>query len=117
MKREEKWEMLRAISCISVVLLHVAALYTEETEVYQQYVGIGFSFCDFLQIMTRTAVPCFVMLSGAFMLDKQQLNVAAFCKSSIRKLMIPTLSFELVYMAASACGGKMILEVINNTLT
>ena len=116
MKREEKWEMLRAISCISVVLLHVAALYTEEAEVYQQYAGIGFSFCDFLQIMTRTAVPCFAMLSGAFMLDKQQFNVAGFYKSSIRKLVIPTLFFELVYIAANVCVGKTVVEVINNAL-
>ena len=116
MKREEKWEMLRAISCISVVLLHVAALYTEEVDIYQQYSGIGFSFCDFLQIMTRFAVPCFVMLSGSFMLDKQYYIFADFYKSSIRKLLIPTLFFELVYITANFFIEKNVVEVIKNVV-
>lgn len=117
MKREGKWELLRAISCISVVLLHVAALYTEEVQVYQHYPNISFSFCDFIQIITRTAVPCFVMLSGAFMLDKQHLNVVEFYKKSLPKLIIPTLLFEIFYMMVSVFGGNSVAGALHGALT
>ena len=50
------------------------------------------------------------------MLDKQQFNVAGFYKSSIRKLVIPTLFFELVYIVTSVCVGKTVVKVINNAL-
>lgn len=112
MKREAKWDLLRAISCISVLLLHVAALYTEEATVYNSYPYYCFSFCDFLQIVTRTAVPCFVMLSGAFLLDKKSLNVVVFYKQSTSKLVIPTLVFGLGYAVVSFCGNPNIVDVL-----
>lgn len=98
MIRESKWELLRAISCLSVVLLHVAALFTEDASVYRNYPAYVFSFCDFFQIITRTAVPCFVMLSGAFLLDKKELDSWSFYKNSIRKLIVPTILFLMLFM-------------------
>lgn len=116
MDREKNYDLLRGISCIFIILLHIAALYTEDRSVYSAYKGLEFSFCDFLQIITRTAVPCFVMLSGAFMLDRNSLNLSSFYKKSIIKLGIPTLVFSLIYIAARLVSGIGLKTVIFDTV-
>ena len=116
MNREKNYDLLRGISCISIVLLHIAALYTEQESIYSSYSNLEFSICDFLQIITRTAVPCFVMLSGAFMLDRKKLNVLSFYKKSFFKLGIPTLVFSLLYILVRIISNHGIKTVIIETL-
>lgn len=105
MNKEINFEVLRAISCISIVLMHSASFYTEEYYVYNFYRGLPFSFCDFLQIITRTAIPCFVMISGAFLLDKQDLDIVRFYKNSFKKLGKPTLIFSFIYIIGRYVTG------------
>ena len=116
MNREKNYDLLRGISCIFVVLLHIAALYTEQESIYSSYSNLEFSFCDFLQIITRTAVPCFVMLSGAFMLDRKNLKISLFYKKSFLKLGIPTLVFSIIYIFVRIISNAGIKTVIIETL-
>ena len=116
MNREKNFDLLRGFSCIFIVLLHIAALYTEQENIYSVYSGLPFSFCDFLQIITRTAVPCFVMLSGAFMLDRKKLDISSFYKKSFFKLGIPTIVFSLVYIAIRLLSKGSIKTIAIDTL-
>lgn len=116
MKRELNFDVLRAVSCISVVVLHIAALYTDYPAVYELYSRAAFSFCDFLQIITRTAVPCFVMLSGAFLLEKDTLDVRQFYRSSATKFGIPTAIFSGVYILFRIVAGDSLGAILLDTL-
>lgn len=64
-QRENKYDYLRCISCIAVVLLHVSSSYwgvvaTDSAEFVIMTIYNG---------LTRFAVPVFMMLSGGFLLD------------------------------------------------
>ena len=117
MKRESNYDLLRCTSCISIVLLHIAALYTEDISVISIHSNLDFSFCDFIQIITRTAVPCFVMLSGAFMLDKKRLIISEFYKKSFFKLGVPTIVFSLLYIIIRLLTGDAAQSVLFDTIS
>ena len=55
-------EVLRAISCINVVLIHVCNLYSRR---YGEITGGEYVFSVILNAMARTSVPIFFMISGA----------------------------------------------------
>lgn len=78
-EREYNYDLLRAVSMIAVIMIHVSGMWVN-----------GFSECilEGVEIATlknpimayvynaisRFAVPCFVMLSGAFVLDYKKKN-------------------------------------------
>ena len=48
--------------------------------------------------LSRFAVPCFVMLSGAFLLDNDRnADFSQFYRKSFKKLLIPVLVFSIIY--------------------
>lgn len=79
--REIKYDFLRSIACIAVILLHVSGSYwgvvTRDSA--------EFVIMTVYNALTRFAVPVFMMLSGAFMLDPEKEkdskdSVKRFCK-------------------------------------
>ena len=100
-KRYENYDILRAIACISVVILHVSGIWVKDAfssiiSESDYYVGW------FYRIMTNMAVPTFVMLGGAFLLDNSVLNknmqYSYFYKKMYRKIIIPTVAFSVIWV-------------------
>lgn len=92
-EREENYDLLRIACLAGVIALHVGAMYSgklpEETR-YSSKIA-----ADILHFATRFAVPCFVMLSGAFLLsDDKNMDYVYFYKKSARKLGIPLVIFS-----------------------
>ena len=58
-------DLLRAIACLSVVMIHVSAEY-----VVRGSAGADFWLGNLLDSLSRAGVPLFVMISGALMLDE-----------------------------------------------
>lgn len=93
-QRDLTIDTLRTISCLAVVLMHVVATFWYSTPVrylsldeyynqqssYLSYHGVlgfnslGWYFCSFIDALTRFSVPCFVMISGALVLNKKEIN-------------------------------------------
>lgn len=71
-KREYGLDLLRICCTLMVILLHQGMNYvTEEAKAF----SINYYFVVSLyHSFTRTAVPCFVMLSGAFLLSNTSIN-------------------------------------------
>lgn len=94
--RESNYDLLRILSCFSIIMLHVSG---------------GFLMCDDMGIpvnaffslmlinhLVRFAVPCFLMLSGAFLLaDERNADYNFFYKKSIRNIGITGAVFFLLY--------------------
>lgn len=99
--RSWNYDFLRVICTIAVILIHVSSSYKNA---YMDASAFGRLYTDNLlatcvyNVIPRFAVPCFVMLSGAFILaDDRNANYYAFWNKKIRKTGIPTLIFSCGY--------------------
>ena len=77
--RESNFDLLRIISAFAVIILHVSYWFLKIDD------ASAFSNCHFLTLLltsiTRFAVPCFFMLSGAFILaDERNADYKYFYK-------------------------------------
>jgi len=96
-RRLYKYDVLRFLCIFSVILLHLGSQYTFEN--YHEYIKeIDYKIGLFTELMTRTAVPCFVMLSGAFLINEKNRKFSYFYKKMWHKLVIPTVIFSLIYV-------------------
>ncbi len=64
-QREKNYDYLRSLSCIAIVLAHVASSYWSVVD----RGGSQFAVMSVYNAITRFAVPVFMMLSGAFLLE------------------------------------------------
>ena len=89
-KRQNNYDLLRVISTIAVIMIHTNWLYFGG--IYdafdRSFTWIGLSL---INILTRFAVPVFVMLSGAFILSNERnKDFKAFYKHALKKIVMPT---------------------------
>lgn len=97
LKRECAYEYIRAISCIFVVILHVSSMYVDDT-----FVGIvthnDYLVASFWRVITDMGVPCFVMLSGAFLIKDKNADFSSFYNRSLKKIVNITFIFSILYV-------------------
>lgn len=72
MNRVVKYDVLRVVACLAIVLLHVSASYWSVVDIH----GSEFVVMTIYNSMTRFAVPVFFMLSGLFLVSPDRENVA-----------------------------------------
>lgn len=90
--REYNYDLLRVLSMMAVILMHVGMDSGGRNSVWPIMPYIYDTFSKF-------AVPCFVMLSGAFVLeDKETANYEKFYRKKLVKIGLPTLFFTLLYV-------------------
>ncbi|MDD2980607.1 MAG: acyltransferase family protein [Hespellia sp.] len=68
-KKNYNLEIIRTISFIFVVLIHVSNYFCRG---YGQVTGAGYLFSLFCDTVARISVPCFFMISGALMLERNE---------------------------------------------
>lgn len=86
-KREYNYDLLRILSTVAVVLIHVNAHYFNGT----MNTGSPINLIEnFINIITRFSVPCFVMISGAFLLhNEKNMDYKKFYSKTFYKTVIP----------------------------
>lgn len=95
MKRENNLDFLRIIACIMVISIHVSAFYVTK---YIETPNFKFTIGNFYDSFSRLGVPIFVLLSGRFALsDKKNINVKYYYKKLLKKILIPTFIWSLLY--------------------
>ena len=115
-KRESNFDLLRILSCIAMIMIHVSARYyialTNPDVFGEKYFNYNFYIVVFNTI-SRFAVPCFVMLSGAFLLsDPKNKDRKYFYKKSIKSILIPVIIFSIGYFIFFE--NSMIHQIINH---
>lgn len=101
-QRENNLDLLRVICTIAVIALHAGSGYADEYLAGEPkyYFIIG----NIFHTLTRFAVPCFIMLSGAFLLsDERNMNYSWFYKKSYRQLGVPLLWLSMLYVVYTYC--------------
>ena len=97
--REENFDLLRIISAFAVIVIHISSRFLQYKDLVPQN-------CTFpvmlLNHIVRFAVPCFLMLSGAFILaDERNADYKYFYKKSFRNIGITSIIFCLLYVLYS----------------
>ena len=115
--RESNFDLLRIICAFAVVAIHVSAQFIGAMTGDPQYVGVEFETVfnsTVWNVLSRFAVPCFVMLSGAFLLaNEKNANFSYFYKKSVHKFLLPLLLFSLlfyVYSNVLLVGGHFLIQ-------
>ncbi len=91
--REIKYDILRILSMFAVILLHVNATYFD----VKGEISFIWEIENAINYFTRFAVPCFVMISGAFMLNKKK-GILSIYVSAIYKILIPFLYMTAMWV-------------------
>lgn len=113
-RREANYDLLRVLCALAVVIIHVSGVYKKAYtgaeyfgQLYQEHIVVTLLY----NTLSYFAVPCFVMLSGAFLLDDERnANYRFFYKKAISKLGIPMVLFSILYfLYAEATAGVKIL--------
>lgn len=90
-EERELWgDILRLLCCFTIVLLH------NTCNVFEQFMA-GRTELLLINVLTAFAVPCFYMISGAYLLRKPQ-GIAVTLKHRIPKIVIPTLFWGCIYL-------------------
>lgn len=92
-ERKYNFDMLRIVACVMVVLIHVAAVLWYESP----YNSFDFVVYNFFDSLARSAVPLFVMLSGAFMLQKKEIDLKTLWQKKILKLVVFYVFWSVVF--------------------
>lgn len=102
-KREINYDYLRALSCIAIIMLHVSGSYWGAVDTG----NLEFLVMAVYNGLTRFAVPVFIMLSGAFVLDVSKENTITKCLRRFGKLV---LNFYLwsAFFAFQGIGIKLL---------
>lgn len=101
-KRYYNYDLLKIICCIIVIGIHIGASYVKLApknpvinEIYQN----NLLYITFWYIFPRISVPCFIMISGSFILSKKNnQSYKRFYKKTIVNIIIPTVLFSLFYL-------------------
>lgn len=102
--RNQNIELLRAYACISVVLLHVNA-WCFEIEKLTRTMRLANVIVNTL---VRFAVPCFMLITGKYVFQNlSKHGVKCFYKKTIKKVIIPTLGFSIMYVVYTVLKGLL----------
>ena len=106
-KRETNFDLLRVLAMLAVIQTHVSGTWLNgiwdllvngmHTWELPHVFMAPWYYC-----ISRFAVPCFVMLSGAFILDKpENAQYGMFYRKTFRRIGVPMLAFSLFYILYS----------------
>lgn len=101
------YDILRIAACVGVVAMHVISNYS------WSFNGdiLRFEILNFPHTLTELAVPCFVMLSGALVLNSECTgDVSKFYKKTVKRLIIPTVVFGIIYSAYNLFTGMTLVQ-------
>ena len=89
-KRENNYDLLRLVSSVAIVALHVSASYLEASTnigVFGELYTKGIFWSSFYNVFSRFAVPCFIMLAGGFALSQEgNSNYRMYYKKVLKKI-------------------------------
>lgn len=95
--RKQNYDLLRILSAISIILIHLGDDYG--VQIVDGEPDYYFSIGNLCLTLTVYAVPCFVMLSGAFLLSNPgNKNIRKFYKKSFCNLFLPALIISGLYV-------------------
>lgn len=101
MKKKQRiayFDALRVVSAVAVIAIHVTALKWETLDVGSS----AWNVASFLNATMRFAVPVFVMISGALLLDlEKEFSMRRFYRKNIARILIAFAVWSAIYLVYS----------------
>ena len=91
-KRIHYLDVLRALACLCVIMIHVS-----EYSISKGYTPFSFTMSGILDAFSRIGIPLFFMISGALLLDENKKYDFAKLKKNIFTILIIFFSWSLIY--------------------
>ncbi|HKU52388.1 MAG TPA: acyltransferase family protein, partial [Nitrospira sp.] len=96
-ERSSRFDVLRVVACLAVILLHLAATIVRDHEFVHT---IHWQFSNAINAATSWCVPLFVMLSGALLLDpKKHVRFRDFWAKRMSRLLPALVAWSAIYFA------------------
>lgn len=122
MQKELKYSLIRIIACIAIVVLHMTY---GAVSIYGNMATEGANFASWAIVNNLYwAVPCFVMVTGALLLDpKREITYKKIFNKYIFKIVIALLIFTILYKIFDIVMNKEVfsadtcLEILINFIT
>ena len=110
-EHENSYDILRIVCAVGVIAIHVSAVWltaNTDTEwldtLYQDHL---LSTCLW-NVMSRFAVPCFMMMSGALLLSNERnRDFPYFYKKQFHRIGIPAFIFIFLYLLYGLLTGAV----------
>ncbi|MBR2289899.1 MAG: acyltransferase family protein [Clostridia bacterium] len=124
--RENNYDLLRILSMLGVILIHISATYLNNAA---KVFAAGVASNNYTLVLSifncigRFGVPCFLMLSGVFLLNNEKnKDFKYFYKNAFNKILLPTFIFTIFYVLYQLPGcfigeDKAILPLIKKVIT
>lgn len=104
-ERDYKLDLIRAIACLMVVLMHSP----------NPMSGLGSVECVGISLFTMPCIGLFFMVSGALLLPVR-MSYFDFLKRRLGKVLMPTLLFTLFYIGVAMCYGEVEVKSLLTTI-
>lgn len=109
-KRIYYLDVLKIISCIAVVIIHCTAVGFYEMNMH----SIGWIFTVIFNLLSRFAVPVFVMVSGAlFLNENKKCDIKKLYTKNILHLVIIYIIWTLIYSIYNVFNKQVDVTIIN----
>ena len=94
-KRYVEYDLMRVLACLGVIMIHSAVF--EQASIYE-YNTMSFQAINFWGVLSRWAVPAFVMLSGMMILPKgDEVTIPVLFKHRVVRMMGAYVVWSAVY--------------------
>lgn len=103
-QRDSALDFLRLCGTLAVLLLHITGAYlgaATDTEWFGSLYRDHMLFSSILHSLTRFAVPCFIMITGAVTISRaENQDYQLYYRKTIRRMGFPFVVFSLLYFLA-----------------
>lgn len=102
-------DILRIFGATAVALIHLSEPFVKS---YDSVSRLDWWFCNFIISWARSAVPLFIMLSGAILLHSSKIEpIKVFYRKRLRRIGIPLVFWSVFYLTYEILYGKTGLTI------
>lgn len=93
--RDLRLDLLRIIAGVAVVVIHTTDPFVNKETLFG---GFNWHIANILNSVSRVSVPLFIMISGALLLSKKEIEIVSFLKRRVVRIGIPLLFWSFIYL-------------------
>ena len=118
-KRDNNLDLLKLICSFSVVLIHVNFYFFRDIYLIPT-LSADYLFLSIINIISRFSIPCFLMITGAFLLNKDFSDIKNYYVKGIKKIFIPSffliIVFSLIFLFKGNGFKALLYSLIDGSL-
>ena len=103
-------DILRIIACVFVIFNHTGAIGFTKYLSYPIY-SVHYWCWLFVSVLCKTAVPLFLMISGALLLNKEEISLYDLWVKKIARMVAVLFVFSFMHYCVKVIAGEEIFSI------